>query len=385
MAALCAVVALAVGAAAPGAASSAAPTGTKGPYGDGQIRFTNADGTVTAGPGFTLPGAQVLTGDFVGSDFDDIFFYTPGAGGDLISRSNGDGTFSSMAVSVSGTYTPLVGSFADNDGKDDILWYAPGTAADSLWDFNEDGTITTTSLTINGTYTPLVGDFSDDVAQDVVWYSPGTGTASWWKVTSSGDDFLYKAIPLSVPKDARTAVAFFAGQASPSFDGISDILFYGPGAAADSLWDFNDDESITKSPLTIDGDYTLVPGDFSHDGYNDVILYTPGTGADRLWNFTGAGGAHTSTALTIDGRFTPVTCRCIGQSPQETDIAWFGAGSSPDRLWDFNYGTAYTSRPLTLTGSRRPAVGSFKGAVAPVAGDGTHYEAGDDFVDVGVS
>jgi len=376
--------ALVGGAALPGGPAGARTATPRAGYGNGQIRFTQADGTVVAGPGFALPGAQVLTGDFVGPDTEhdpeDILFYTPGPGGDLISRSNGDGTFTSVPLDVSGTFRPIVGSFADFDGKDDILWYAPGAAADSLWDFNEDGTITKTPLAIGGTYTPLVGAFSDDVADDIIWYAPGAGADSWWKFTSSGDTIIHTSIPLDVPGSPQPVVGRFGGAA----DGITDILWYGPGTAADSLWDFHDDTTITKTPLTIDGSFTPVPGDFTHDGYDDVLWYGPGTAADRLWNFTAPNGVHTSKVLRIDGRFTPVTCHCIGQTPGETDIAWFGAGTAPDRLWDFDLGFSYVSRPLTLSGSRRPVVGSFRGAVAPVVGDSTHYEAGDDFVDLGV-
>ena len=149
---------------------------------------------------------------------------------------------------------------------------------------------------------------------------------------------------------------------SPTFDYAQDILWYAPGSTADSLWDFNGNGgTVTKSPLSINGTYTPVAGDFSHDGFNAVIWYAPGTASDSMWDFDNATGAHSTLPLTINGSYTPIARgELFEQGAHQTDILWFGAGSKADAIWDFDYGTGHTSPPVTLfgTGHRSSACSS---------------------------
>lgn len=324
----------------------------------GAIHFTREDtGTVQATDPFAPPGATPIIGDFVGGtttpegSLDDIFWYTPGAGGDALWLTRGDRVFLNQPQSVSGTYTPLVGYFGNDRDKEDILWYAPGSGADSLWDFNANGTITKTNLTINGTYTPIVGEFSPDLGTDVIWYAPGSAGDSWWDFNGDGTRTTRS---ISVSGRYRPVVGSFAGD-----DGADDILWYAPGIAADSLWDFNANGTRTTTPIRIDGSYTTVPGDFSGDGYGDLILYRPGTASDVLWNFTGPNGQLVSSPLTIDPTYTPVAGELFEQPQHRTDVLWFGRGGIPDVVWDFVDSTTPSVRAATLTGGRTPVLGTF--------------------------
>ena len=165
-----------------------APSATAAPRQKAAVSTGSASFTITREDSMSIdyteaitpPGRIPLTGDFVGDNtdtgnLDDIFWYTPGAGGDSIWRTNGDRSWTATSTSVTGAFTPLVGQFT-NDGKADIFWYAPGPAVDSLWDFNANGSITKIDgASVNGTYTPIVGFFSEDSSQDIIWYSPGSG------------------------------------------------------------------------------------------------------------------------------------------------------------------------------------------------------------------
>ncbi|MGN6696351.1 MAG: hypothetical protein ACTHN0_19390 [Aquihabitans sp.] len=341
---------LAVGAAAP---ASAAP-----PYGTDAIVYTvEGQQYPYYESSFDAPGATPIVGDFVGADtqtghLEDILWYTPGAGGDQLWRTKGDRTFAPSAISISGNYQPLVGYFAGDDWAD-IFWYAPGTGQDVLWDFNGDGSITKTNYTVNGTYKPIVGTFTEDGGQDIIWYAPGTAKDAWWDFGPDGK----VEKPINVNGTFTPVVGSFAGSASPTFDYVQDIIWYAPGTAADSLWNFKGaNGAITTTPLTINGTFTPIPGDFTHDGFNDVIWYAPGSAADFLWNFTNATGGKTSTPLTINGTYTPIAGNLYDQINHQTDVLWFGAGAKPDAIWDFDDGADYTTRPISVNGSKKPVL-----------------------------
>jgi hypothetical protein len=87
---------------------------------------------------------------------DDVpFAQVPGT--DWLVRSVDGTTFTSTAMTIEGTFQPLVGNF-DHNGTTDILWYRPGTHMDDLWRAvgGGQGTISFTSseLTVNGYYHP---------------------------------------------------------------------------------------------------------------------------------------------------------------------------------------------------------------------------------------
>ena len=357
-----AAIALAVTATAvaTGPVTGAAPSAG---HGYASIAFTRDDtlDTHVTDP-FDPPGATALVGDFAGDTtaqgrLDDILWYTPGSGGDALWRTRGDRSWAEVNVSVNGRYTPLVGRFS-GDGKEDVFWYAPGSTPDVLWDFEVDGTITQTTYTVSGTYTPVVGHFSSDDGDDIVWYAPGRGADSWWDFDGHGR---VAKRSLTVNGTYTPVVGSFSGIGAPTNDTAQDILWYGKGSVADSIWDFNGDGAATaKRGISIGGSYTPVPGDFSHDGFTDVIWYTPGSGPDSMWNFTNTSGAHTTIPLSINGTYTPVTGELFEQDGHQTDVLWFGAGGSRDVIWDFTAGTTPTSRDLTLVGDQTPVLGVFE-------------------------
>ena len=167
---------------------------------------------------------------------------------------------------------------------------------------------------------------------------------------------------LSINGTYTPVVGSFAGVGSPTFDYAQDILWYAPGSTADSLWDFNGNGgTVTKSPLSINGTYTPVAGDFSHDGFNDVIWYAPGTDERLDVGLRQRHGRAQHPPLTINGSYTPIARgELFEQAAHQTDVLWFGAGSKADTIWDFDYGTGHTSPPVSLFGDRTPVLGVFE-------------------------
>lgn len=337
--------------------ASATPKDTRAGNGAVSFGFIREDTTSIEYTDTIIPPGRVpIVGDFLGTNdgvghLDDILWYTPGTGGDALWRTKGDRSWASSPISISGIYTPIVGSFGC-DYFEDIFWYAPGAGQDVLWDFNEDGSITKTNYNVSGTYTPVPGDFTEDGCEDLIWYAPGTAGDAWWDFNQGGGK---TDKPIDIKGTFKPVTGSFAGFGSPSFDYVDDIIWYAPGTGADSLWNFKGAAgTITKTPLTINGTFTPIPGDFTHDGYNDVIWYAPGSGQDYLWDFDNAAGSKTSSPLTINGSYTPVTGEIFEQGAHQTDILWFGSSGKPDALWDFDFGPGFTSRPVSLFGNQTP-------------------------------
>lgn len=318
--------------------------------------------TVDSLEGFTPPGKTPITGDFVGDDtltgnLDDILWYTPGAGGDALWRTKGDRSWAATSISVTGTFQPLVADFS-SDGKDDIFWYAPGSTAESLWDFNPDGSITKTAFSVSGTYTPIVGEFTDDGGDDILWYAPGPAADSWWDINVDGT---VTQRAFSVKGTFTPVVGQFSGVGSPTFDFLDDVFWYAPGTAPDSVWDWNPDGTITQRPLTINGTYRVVAGNFTSDGFEDLLFYAPGTAADSLWDFDSASLAKTQKPLAINGTYDAVLAAPMFDQSEQTDVLFFRKGAAGDTIWDFGGGNAtFTNRAISLSGNRLPVLASLE-------------------------
>lgn len=130
-----------------------------------------------------------------GGQHAEVLWYAAGSAADRVDRYvwplGGSASPVSRAVGVSGSYQPVTGDF-DGNGWADVLWYGPGSEPDSVWLLS--GSAATGSigqrsvaLTVNGSYTPLVGRFgrAADRRDDVLWYSPGSGADYLWE--SAGD------------------------------------------------------------------------------------------------------------------------------------------------------------------------------------------------------
>lgn len=238
-------------------------------------------------------------------------------------------------VSVSGTYTPLVGNFGGGRG-DDIFWYAPGPTPDYLWiSSTTRGSFTKIAKPVSGTYTPLVGDFGGDRYDDIFWYGSGTApdslwtsvdTAAYFSVASRTVNGVYQPLALDMSLTWPGALAS-GGWPDTSGAPKDHIVWYRPGPASDLLWQFQANGSFLQSTLPIEGSPRLIPFNASGDTFEDFLAYSPGSGPDAI--FQQDTGAYLKTSRSVNGTYTPVP---IGGGYFDS-IIWHGPGSAPDAYW----------------------------------------------------
>ncbi|WP_421121089.1 hypothetical protein ACE2AJ_07425 [Aquihabitans daechungensis] len=243
------------------------------------------------------------------------------------------------AMSLSGTYVPLMGQFG-GDGATDILWYAPGTAADSLWIGNEgqrgSAAFTRIPMTINKSYTPLVGDFYGDDYDDIIWYAPGTAADAAWVSDDVPGYFTNRAIKINGTFQPTVLHDYSA------LNRKDDILWYAPGSAKDYVWHLQESGAGTYATvnISISGTFQVVAGDWNGDGLEDVVLYAPGTAKDYRWA-SKADGSFAASSVTVNGTFRPLR---IHQTDGDS-ILWWADGTAKEAYW-VRSGATFTSAPV---------------------------------------
>jgi hypothetical protein len=237
-------------------------------------------------------------------------------------------------VSVSGTYTPLVGNFVGDD-NDDIFWYAPGSTPDYLWEGTSTrGAFVKTAKPVSGTYTPLVGDFRGDGHDDILWYAPGVATDSIW--TAVGGTSVFQSSTLKIAGryrplalDQKVDVARFALgiTSSPAKD---HIVWYAPGSERDWVWRFMTDGTHLSQEISIAGSPQLFAVNPDRDDTEELFAYQPGPGVDALWRApAGDYVASAPPSLQVNGTYTPFPA-----GPGYGDeVLWLGAGTRTDSRW----------------------------------------------------
>ncbi len=332
------------------------PAGAANP--PAQVHGFGPTGQLSSTEQFAPPGATPVLGDFDEKNGQDIIWYTPGAGGDAFWSGNEDGTWTASALTVNGTYTPYVGQFGNSDKGDDILWYS-ATGASQLWDYDGDEgfELVKTSLpAVTGAGTILVGDFTSDEVTDVIRYRPGAQPEQWWDFDEpAASTVAITTRSLSV-NGTYTPVVGQLHRDTISGDDGDDILWYAPGAAADSLWDFDPHATYNAHPLSINGTFTPLVGRWMKSANDQILWYAPGQAADSLWSFS---EDHTVTkkGLTINGTYTPYTCECVKSGlGDRDDILWHGQGTAPDAIWSNNGDTfaptSYSYPGTSIRGSK---------------------------------
>jgi hypothetical protein len=347
---------------------AATPTGAANP--PAQQHGFGPDGQLSSTESYAPPGAVPVIGSFDDQVGEDIVWYTPGAGGDAFWSSNQDGSWTASPLTVNGTYTPYVGTFGGEDKGRDILWYST-TGASQLWDYElDEGTalIKTSLPAVTGAGTILVGDLTSDGVTDVIRYRPGAAAEQWWDFDTPPDRGAPVVTNRSFSVNSTYTPVVGAFHTDPGAgDYGDDILWYAPGKAADSLWDFNADGTHGSTALTVNGTFTPVVERWSGNQADDILWYAPGKAADSLWDFA-AGHTLQKTPLTINGTYTPVTCRCLdsGLGDRE-DIVWHGVGNAPDAIWSLNGGGPFAPTSHTYPGT------SIRGSkIAVVSPDSVH-------------
>jgi hypothetical protein len=199
---------------------------------------------------------------------------------------------------------------------------------------------------VGGTYTPVVGDFSDvDYYDDLLWYAPGAGAETLW--TGTGNAFTKKSLGNVVGGTYTPLVGDFTG------DGLDDIFWYGPGAKPDTLWQSSGAATFTNIPVSVGGTYApLVIDDLT--GKDDILWANPNGGAGSIWSFTGTGAQHQSHAVSSVAGAKPLTGDFDGD--HYGDIFWYGPGAIADALWSGNGSGAFATKVQNVSGTYTPMV-----------------------------
>jgi hypothetical protein len=263
----------------------------------------------------------------------DFLAYAQGVATDWLVRSVDGTSFTSTAMTITGTFQPLVGNF-DHNGSTDILWYRPGTHMDYLWRSvgggHENISFVSSELTVDGYYHPIVLDYNDDGLSDVLWYDPYASTSPLWTCTGNGM-FTSSGVNVTGNGVAASGQPYQAIVGQFNNDGHADILWYGAGDAPDVLWLGSATTlAATVIDLSIDGTYKPFAGNFDARGSDDVFWYNPGTGGDALWTFNDD-GSHGQVALAVDGDYAPVVGDFDGDF--DSDILWHSPEVGGATLW----------------------------------------------------
>ena len=249
--------------------------------------------------------------DGFGSQEPGIVWYAPGSAPDYLwtdlAVSGGVLSKTQATLSITGTYTPIIGDF-DTDGCDDIVWYGVGSAHDYLWWGGPTGFTSGVSVNVSGSYRPVA------IANRIVWYSP-LGTESMWEGTGvRSAPFAVRAFP-QVSGTGYQPVAF-----PDAGTGAVEILWYTPGAGADSIWDIPDlaaPSDHTVLPVSISGTYLTTTR------LTDVVLHGPGSAPDQLMAVVN--GQVIFSTVAIDGTYV------VGGKGRV--LVWHGPGTAPDQVW----------------------------------------------------
>jgi hypothetical protein len=250
-----------------------------------------------------------------------IIWYAPGSASDhrwtnLESTDQGQLEYSTAPLTINGTYgKPFVGDF-NADECDDVFWYAPGSGADFVWYGLPDGSFTSRSVTVNGDYSPLVGNWDDSTAgSDVYWYAQAGGTETIWRGTPTPGTFGVSSAP-QVSGTAYRVASFGEG-----------ILFHRPGPGADYIWE----DVIAGSPLPVASIRVVINGTYEPHFSTGILLYGPGLDADRLIIDYEDSGALATLDGTINGSYR------VAVPPPGTTLGglliFHAPGGAPDHLW----------------------------------------------------
>ena len=156
-------------------------------------------------------------------------------------------------------------------------------------------------------------------------------------------------------------------------DAATDIVFYGPGSAPDSLWigktGAKGTNGFTKVSLSIGGTYVPVLGDFAGDDYTDILWYGRGSAPDALWTSVDTPAHFTSKSVKISGtNYQPKVLMDFRDQGAKDDVLFLGPGDVADYLWHFNEtlgssGTpgpgTWESRNLRVNGSYQLVIGDW--------------------------
>lgn len=291
--------------------------------------------------------------DAQGDGRGDVLWYAPGSAADSLWSGTGPGTFSSSGVAIAGSYGDVLAGDVDGDGDDDLVFYESSTGRSFLWRSRGDGTFATLNLQPGSGMVPRMLDTDANGAQELLWYGPGSRADSLWHWNGTG----FSASARSVSGSYQPIIGDFDG------NGRDDIFWYAPGPASDHLWLHKVGGGYLSVARPVSGSYRWRTGDLDGDGATDLLWYAPGGGADSIW-FGGPGASFDNRSVTVNGDYQPIVLDLFDTGGDA--VVWYAPGATGDSVWTFGGGRGHTSDALVLPGAQTALPGPY----SPGAEDG---------------
>ncbi len=250
--------------------------------GNGIFEVHNKSVTVSRYVPTVLPAHAAAT--------DDILFYRPGSGNDVMWHPSTPTNFASVGVSATDYYFPVSGRFAGVQWQ--TMWYRPMNVSSPVWTWTGEHVKATSSTNHNGlagglAYVPLVGEFVNDAIgfEEIAWYAPfaedvGDRLVVWDRLPSQNAAVF--SFASGVPRYMKAVVGRF------DVPGPRDqILFYADDddGGTNQVWDLDlpNGANIEYSLPVLGGDFSAVVGDFNGDSCDDILWFAPHAMTSRVW------------------------------------------------------------------------------------------------------
>lgn len=199
---------------------------------------------------------------------------------------------------------------------------------------------------VTGDYVPIMGVNGCEKEEDlfILWYGPGTAPDHLWTIDSV-EPLSWTSTPVTINGTYEPLIGDFDG------DYCDDIFWYGAGGAADHVWYNNGDSTFTSQTASVNGTYRPVVTNFDKGG-DDILWYAPGSGAEYIW--TG------QADRTFDSVAAPPVNGDYRTAASNGTVLFHKPGPGQDYLWgQFREGLSgpATVIPIDINGSYTPLMG----------------------------
>jgi len=246
----------------------------------------------------------------------------------------------------------------------DILLYGPGDQLDNILLRNSGPVLEAQSVDIGGYSVPIVGAFSSQIDDQVIFYGPGAEKDVLWDPQSGG------LVPLEYSDFAYPLPGRYRGFGG----GGSDILWYQPENGTIEVWQWLDYggpyDFLRQGPadasllgLRPGADYVPLLGDFDGDNQTDIFWYAPGEATDWLWL-----SASNQYNVIFDSYSKQVVGEYRGfvgdfNGDGRHDILWYSVADELDGgvsgIWYFDQDGGHSVKTFSVHKDYTPVVADF--------------------------
>jgi hypothetical protein len=210
--------------------------------------------------------------------------------------------------------------------------------------------VTSKALTINGTYQPIHLDANGDGREDIIWYTPDKSIDPVWIGTGPGTFASYSV-------DVRRA--YVPSVLDADGDGDDDVLWYEKSTGTTYLWRYTGNGAFSSQLVGNKvPNRQALPLQTDADAAKEIFWYGPGSIPDTVWDWNGS--AYRSSARTVSGTsYKPFVGDFDGND--RDDIVWYAPGTGADWIWFHGVSGNMTAKSITINASYITAVGRFDG------------------------